>query len=323
MALHAQQTTRGASEASETIEHLQEQIVRVILDTDASQLESERDRDSALSKATRLIDENTRLQAQVRYLRLKLNRSDLPSPASASALAAAVQRLWDSGDLQPASPDPALKARVAQLRERLRQAEEARKDLMLAAQANAISGRDEGQAQALDAARRRIALLESELSLAKSQIRPRQQQAPTGQSPAALTQRIRYLEAQNRRLKLLADSTQRNRPSAVKVTTAWQVELKRKMDSVEYENSMLRQTVEDLRETTSRRFDRVEVNNQQNAIIERTLAEITIREQTVRERERILESRERDLEVRAQRYRDLEERETRLKTLEAKQRKSN
>ena len=312
------QTTRGQEVESEELVHLQEQIIRVILDTDASQLESERERDSAVAKSSRLKGENARLQAQVGYLRAKLNRQDLPTPASAGALSSAIKRLWDDGAISPPDPDPALRYKVMQLRERLRQAEEARKDLSLALQVRTINSRDNGQTQLLEATRRRIATLESELALAKSQVRQKPARSAPGQSPAALTQRIRKLEAQNRHLRMRADSVKRQQPTAVKVTTAWQVELKRRMDSIQYENEMLTQTVNDLRQTASRRFDKMEVDAQETAIIERTLAEITIREQTVRERERLIDIRERDMERRAERYRDLEEREVRLRMLERK-----
>lgn len=317
-ALHAQTTRGGEAEESEDVRHLREQIVRVILDTDASQLETERERDSAVVKTERMVAENTRLSAQLRYMRLKLNGADLPTPASAAALSAAIQRLWDEGKISPAEPDPELRMEVKRLRERLRQSAEARKDLSLALQARNISNRDEGQTAALNASRNRIARLEAELALAKSQIPSRPTRPAPGQSPAALTKRIRQLEAQNRSLHFRVDSVQASKPNAVKVTTAWQVELKRKMDSIQFENAQLNQIVVDLRESASRRFDRQEADVQQTAILERTLAEITVREQTARERERLLEARERDIQMREQRYRDLEEREVRLKMREQK-----
>ncbi|MEZ4685255.1 MAG: hypothetical protein R3B47_04080 [Bacteroidia bacterium] len=311
------QTTRGEEAIeSEEVRHLKEQIIRVILDTDASQLETERERDSAVATASRIENENAQLHAQLGYMRLKLERANLPTPASASALSAAVKRLWDAGEIAPPNPDPELRTELHVVKERLRQSEEARKDLGLALQARNISTRDEGQTAALNAARSRIIRLEAELALAKTQIPQKQAKPAPGQSPEALTMRIRQLEAQNRSLRLQADSVQRSKPNAVKVTTAWQVELRRKMDSIQFENERLELIVRDLRETASRRFDRVEADVQQNAILERTLAEITVREQTVRERERLLEARERDLQLREQRYRDLEEREVRLKMLE-------
>jgi hypothetical protein len=143
--LHAQATRGSRNADNEELSHLKEQIIRVILDTDASQLETERERDSASAKALRIEAENTRLKAQLGYLRLKLNRADLPAPASAAALSAAVKRLWDNGEIAPPSPDPGLRQTIKRLREQLRQSAEARKDLSLALQARNISSQDEGQ----------------------------------------------------------------------------------------------------------------------------------------------------------------------------------
>lgn len=317
------QVSRGATAESEHVNHLKEQIIRVILETDASQLASERERDSAYAEARRMLNENMRLHAQVGYMRLKSDRQDLPTPASAAALAAAIEQLWKDGTITPPSQDPGLLAENKLLSERLRQAEEARKDLSLALQTKTIVQRDEGQAQMLEASQRHIQKLEAQLSLAQTQIRNKSKKTAPGQSPAALTQRIRQLEAQNRSLRMRTDSISKTRPSAIKITTAWQVDLKRKMDSVQFENELLTQTVNDLRQVASRKFDRIEAGAQEVATMERTLAEISVREQTIRERERLLEARERELALRGERYRDLEEREVRLKMLERKLNKSN
>ena len=51
---------------TEQIAHLKEQIVRVILDTDASLLAMERERDSAKAWATRMEDDNIRLSKKSR-----------------------------------------------------------------------------------------------------------------------------------------------------------------------------------------------------------------------------------------------------------------